>query len=378
MRFDHSNPVEIRFGRKRLDEAGDLAARHGDTALVVTGKHSMREHGFTDRLESALESAGVRPVTFERVEPNPSTHTVDRGAELAAEEGCDVVIGMGGGSAMDAAKAVAVSAVEGTPFWRFAPGGEGESDLDAADALPIICLPSTSGTGSEADQYSVVTNPDTGEKPGLGCDAMYPDAAVVDPELSSTMSPRLTAVTGVDVLVHDLEAVVSSRATPVSDALALESLRLVRDHLVSAYRDPDRDARRGMAAASTLAGLAISAAGTGLIHALEHPVSGRHPDVAHAEGLAALTAPVIRFNMDASGRKYGRAARALGADDVLEGVAELYGALDMPTTLPDAGAPDVDPEAVARDAQRTMAGTIDDNPVTPSEDRMAAIVRSAL
>lgn len=376
MRFDHHNPVELRFGRKRLEEAGDLAARHGDAALVVTGKSAMREHGFTDRLEAALEDAGVRPVPFERVEPNPSTFTVDEGAELAAEEGCDVVIGMGGGSAMDAAKAIAVAAVEGTPFWRFAPTGD--SDLDGADALPVICLPSTSGTGSEVDQYSVVTNPNTGEKPGLGCDAMYPDAAVVDPELSSTMPPRLTAVTGVDVLIHDLEAIVSSRANPVSDALALESLRLVWDHLVPAYRDPDPADRRGMAAASTLAGLAISSAGTGLIHALEHPVSGRNPDVAHAEGLAALTEPVIRFNRDAAKQRYDRAARALGASDVLDGVAELYDALDMPTTLPDAGAPDVDPDGVARDALRTMEGTIDDNPAAPNREQMADIVRSAL
>lgn len=375
MNFDYHNPVDIHFGRHRLPEAGPLTAQHGNRALIVTGKHAMRQHGHTDKLETALDNANVHHVSFEQIGPNPLTTTVDRGAHLARQENCDIVIGLGGGSAMDAAKAIAVAAVEEPPFWRFTPTG-GDADLDNADALPLICIPTTSGTGSEADQYSVISNPDTAEKPGLGCSAMYPTTSIVDPALTDTMPPRLTADTGIDILIHDLEALVATDSTPVADALALESLHLLQNHLVPAYRDPTPEDRDAVALASTLAGMAISSAGTGLIHALEHPISGHNRNVAHAQGLAALTLPILQFNHDAEPEKYRRAAQALGGENILHTVTGLFNDLDMPTTLSEIGV-ETDPDTLADDALRTMADTVESNPVTPTREQMINILKRA-
>jgi len=335
----------------------------------------MQKHGFLDDLRTSLDEAGVRHVTYDEIGPNPVTSTVDRGAHLARKENCDLVIGLGGGSPMDSAKAIAVAAVEGTPFWRFAPGGD--ADLKNADALPIMCLPSTSGTGSEVDQYAVVSNPETEEKPGLGTESMYPAEAIVDPEITHTMPPHLTATTGVDVLIHALEALVSTESNPMTDAQSRESLRLVGTHLRDAYRDPDRKSREGMAAASTLAGMAISSAGTGLVHALEHPVSGHHREIAHAEGLAALTLPVIRYNRETCREKYRDAAELLGGNDLEKTVQELLKDLDMPTSLKELDVTEEELEEVAEDATRTMEDAMECNPADAEKKDLARILRKA-
>ncbi|MBS1263692.1 MAG: hypothetical protein MAG715_00877 [Methanonatronarchaeales archaeon] len=378
MRFDYRNPVDLRFGWDRIGEAGEVARTCGDRALLVTGRHSMQRHGFLDELRESLNAAAVEHFSFEEVGPNPLTGTVDRCADLARDEGCDLVIGLGGGSAMDAAKAIAVAAVEGPPFWRFAPGGGG--DLEAADALPVICIPSTSGTGSEVDQYTIISNGDTGEKLGLGSDALFPAASIVDPALPSTMPPRLTAVTGVDVLIHALEAHVSQKANPVSDALCVESMRLLGRNLEDTYSDPSRESRTGMATASTLAGMAISSAGTGLVHALEHPVSGRHRDVAHAEGLAALALPVVEFNLGAAEERYSSAAHLLsGGDsrDVTGVLRDVLHSLDMPTSLEELGVSRDEFRGIARDALRTMGDAVEHNPRRADEEELVELLEAS-
>lgn len=336
--FRHFNPVELYFGRGTVEKAGRLAARYGSKALVVTGRSSMKKIGALDNLLEVLQEAGVAAEVFDQVEPNPSFATVDRGAQRAREAHCDLVVGLGGGSPMDAAKAIALCAATHQPVADYFAGQEPEG------ALPILEIASTSGTGSEADRYLVLTNQESREKQGWGHRLTYPRASMVDVELMLTMPPRLTAATGLDAFFHGLESYVSTAATPLTELYAVEAMRLIAENLEKAYHNGgDLEARTAMAWASTLAGMAIDGSRTTLLHGLEHPVSG-HLDVPHGEGLAALSLAYLEFIIPACPEKCARIASLLGeepaAEKSVDGLRRLLQSVDMDRGLADLGVTD--------------------------------------
>ncbi|MGC9308764.1 MAG: iron-containing alcohol dehydrogenase, partial [Thermoplasmatota archaeon] len=240
--FTQYNPVKVVFGSGTVENIGSLVREHGGAALIVTGQSSMKKTGVLDRVVASLDETGVESMVFDKVEPNPSFPTVDAGAEQAKE--CDLVIGLGGGSAMDAAKAIAIAAANNRPIADFYNGEE------PLRTMPIFAIASTAGTGSEVDRYFVLTNPKTKGKHGWGHPSTYPEAAIVDPAVMATMPPRLTASTGLDAFFHALEAYISLKATPMSDLYAREALRRIIDDLPVAYRHgDDMDARSSMALA---------------------------------------------------------------------------------------------------------------------------------
>jgi len=315
--FFHRNPVELHFGTKSLEKTGELAKRYGKKALVVTGRESMRKSGVLDKLVGYLNEAGVDAEIFDGVEPNPSYSTVEEGAVMAAK--CDMVIGCGGGSAMDAAKAIAIVSFNDISVESLFSGKE------PPGTMPVMEIATTAGTGSEADRYFVLTNPETKEKNGLGFRCSYPVASIIDPELMKTMPSRVTAATGLDAFFHGLESFVSKSSTPIGELYAKEAMRLIINNLERAFRNgDDMEAREKMALASTLAGLAIDAGRTTLLHAVEHPVSG-HLNVAHGEGLAALSVPYMQFTIPSCPEKFAYVASLFGEE--IEGLTKEEAAM---------------------------------------------------
>lgn len=309
MKFEHYMPVRILFGWGRLSELGEVASSFGRRALVVVGRRSARRSGALDRALDSLKRAGVDVEVFEGIPPNPTSTLVDEGAEEAKKKDCDIVVGLGGGSSVDCAKGIAVAAVEARPVWNYVVSEH------PSGALPIIAVPTTSGTGTEANPYAVLTEPNLKEKRALNRPPFtYPKASIVDPELTLSLPPRGTAVTGMDVLFHALEAFVGKRCNPFVEAVAEQAVRGVTKFLVRAVKDgSDREAREGMSLASTAAGMAINGGGTTALHGMEHPVSA-HLDVAHAEGLCALSGPYLKYLAEVVPWKMARVAEWLGED----------------------------------------------------------------
>ncbi|WP_300161451.1 iron-containing alcohol dehydrogenase [Solidesulfovibrio sp.] len=338
----------IHYGPRAIEQAGPEAAALGKVALVVTGRSASTKNGSLERLCGLLEHAGVAAVPFPRVEPDPSLDTVVAGTKLAREKGCDVIVALGGGSAMDAAKGIScllanpgeLAALEGAAGLRQGP--------------PVIAIPTTAGTGSEATKVSVLTDTARGYKMLLVGPTLLPAAAILDPELTASMPPAVAAATGMDALTHAVEAYVSKLANPFSDALALAAIATIGENLPVAVAAPDNcDARAAMLYAQAQAGLAFSNASVGLVHAMSRPMGARF-GVPHGTANAMLLPLVTAFNRPACPGRMARVAEALGRrTDGLDlgaasrlaatALAELAAGLPLPRTLAAVG---VDAEAL--------------------------------
>lgn len=299
LEFENHVPVKVVFGRGVLETIGTHTKACGEKALIVTTGPFFKESGLVGRVQSILTAAGVASEVYDDISPNPHSDEAQAGADFARKNGCDVVIGLGGGSAIDAAKCIAVAVAQGNDIW---PYWMGEKPIYAA--LPIIAVTTTSGTGSHISSYSVITNPQTNEKPGAGSELLYAKAAIVDPELMISLPPRLTAATGFDVLAHAIEAYTSKNATPFSELYCEKSIKLVGRYLIRAMENgSDMEAREMMALADTLSGYSIALAVITMCHAIGHAVGGVCNTV-HGESLAAMTPSTMRHSMGKSPQKY--------------------------------------------------------------------------
>ncbi|MDP7702053.1 iron-containing alcohol dehydrogenase [Mycobacterium sp. TY815] len=330
-------PRHIRLGGGAVDDVGAVIAGLGlQRPFVVTDPY-LSSSGAAGRVMDLLRAAGAAPALFDRTVADPTTASLDRAVAALLDHRADCVIGFGGGSPMDTAKALGVLAVQPGPMRRFkAPNNY------SGPALPIIAVPTTAGSGSEATQFTVISDSDTNEKmlcPGL---SFLPIAAIVDFELTMTMPPRLTADTGVDALTHAVEAYVSRRANPISDGLALAAIRLIATHLRRAYRDgSDAAARAGMMAAATQAGMAFSNSSVALVHGMSRPI-GAHFHVAHGLSNAMLFPAVTAFSVAGATARYADCARAYGVADttmsdqdaaraLVDALGDLCSELEVPT-----------------------------------------------
>jgi alcohol dehydrogenase class IV len=235
---------------------------------------------------------------------------VDRGAELAKEQQCDVVIGVGGGSTIDTAKGIAILARNPGKAWNYVERTDQEVSRPK-EVLPIVAIPTTAGTGSEVTLYSVLNNPDVKEKSTIYNDLIFPRVALVDPQLMVSMPPKLTALTGIDALSHSVESFINIHANSYSKLLARESIRLVARYLPEAVANGENmEARAKMAWASTLGGMAISHVGTTLPHALGQPVSGL-VDAPHGGSIASCLAEILQFSFTSNFERFAELAEAL-------------------------------------------------------------------
>ncbi len=372
--FTYRHPTKVVFGRGALEKLGEEAAALGKKALVVTGRNFAKKHGYLDRIGGLLRKAGVEPVFFPEVEPNPSLETVDRGAEVARREGVDLYVAFGGGSAMDAAKAIDVVATLGgrAADWVYPKVVEEK-------VKPIIALPTTHGTGSEVTKYSVLTDTGRGVKTVVVGDGILPDVALLDPEPLKHLPAEQAAATGLDALSHAVEAYFSRKATPLSDLFALEAARLVFANLPCAVRG-SLECRTEMLYASMLAGYAINVAGTNIGHGLGYEITVRKgvPHgfanlliLPHAAGIYAFAAP---DKMDELLDRLGIYGLPGGLKEALEVLKKTVGA---PMTLRDVGFTEKDIDYLVEKAalyKRNLANA----PIELSEDDIRGIYESAL
>lgn len=349
MEFSYFLPVNIQFGWNKVDSVADFVTPYGKKALIVTGRTSAKKSGLYDRVVAKLEAAHIDHVLFDQVDANPLTTTALEGAALAKSESCDVVIAIGGGSIMDCAKGIAFMAVN-------------EGDINdyifnrktSDNALPLIVIPTTCGTGSEGNGFGVLTNPETGDKKSLRCNAIVPKVSIVDPGVMGTMPPHVLASVGFDALCHNIEAYTSKTAQPFTDALSYYGVTLLAQYLVPLYKHVKAVANgkpevlsekqltkawEAVTLASTIGGMVINTAGVTLAHGMEHPASGLK-DITHGVGLAVIEPAVVEYTWSANPDKFGALARIFNHGDgseLGEALRFIVHDLDLTTNLTELG-----------------------------------------
>lgn len=376
MDFHYQLPVNLLFGRGQIGQVGEQAAVYGKKALVVTGRHSTKKTGLLERTTDLLKKAGVAAVLFDQVEQNPLTTTAYAGAELARSSGCDVVVGIGGGSVMDAAKAIAFIALNDGNISDYIFGKK-VSD----QALPIILVPTTCGTGSEGNGFAVLSNPETHDKKSLRCNAIIAKASIIDPELMTTMPPHILASVGFDALCHNIEGYISTIGQPMTDILAAEGMRLSGKYLLRAYADvADKEAWDGITWASTLGGMVIHTAGVTVSHGMEHPASGLR-DIVHGKGLAALTPVVIEESIKGAPEKFAYISRLFGGTnehDCADRIRKLLDDLHLSVTLGEQGVKAEDVDWMVENCLKVSAAGIANHPVVFDASALKRIYQKAL
>ena len=321
MSFNMYVPTRILFG---VGELNNLHTQKmpGKRAMIVisTGK-SARANGYLARTEEQLKLAGIETAVFDRVEANPLKSTVMAGGAFAKENGCDLIVALGGGSCIDAAKAIAVMATNNGDYWDYIPSGSGKGRTVENKPLPIVAITTTAGTGSETDPGTVITNEEKHEKTGFVREDLFPVLAIVDPELMLTVPPRYTAYQGFDALFHSVEGYVSNGFNLMSDMFAITAIENVGINLAKAVKDGlDIDAREKVAFGSTLSGLVMSVGRCTSEHSLEHAMSAYHQELPHGAGLIMISRAYFTHLIDkhVCDDRFVQMAKAMGMEDAKE------------------------------------------------------------
>jgi alcohol dehydrogenase len=339
--FNFYFPTRLIFGTGKFSTIGDEVRNLGKRALLVTYADN-RQMDVVHQAVDLLDQAGVSSVVFAEAVANPTHTLVNRGSQLARQEHCDVVIGLGGGSAMDTAKGIAVAAPEDVDIWKIYEGAPINKE-----SLPVVAIPTTAGTGSEATFYTVISNRELHRKEGFARPQFFPRVSIIDPQLTISLPPRITAETGMDALTHAIEAYTSKLASPVSDLYAAEAIRLVGLSLRQATGDGKNiEARSNMLLASTLAGIAITHADSCLAHVIGEAV-GAVFNTPHGLSVSLALPAVMEFNCPANQPKYASITRILSEGDGLNEyqaarkspalVRRLIGDLGLPAGLAELG-----------------------------------------
>lgn len=364
--FDFHLPTRILFGRGRVRDIGSHIPDEARRVLVVTDRGVMTRTPALVAVQRGLEGRDVR--VFDGVEENPSLATVEAGVKETRDFGAHLIVGLGGGSPMDAAKGIALAAVHDGALRGLLAG-----DQPSRPALPVIAVPTTSGTGSEVTPYAVFTDPRAGNKVGYGHPSIFPAVAIVDPELAAGMPETVALNTGLDVLAHALEAYLSTIASPLSDTLALEAAKAVLAHLAPAVRKVPESIDR-MAYAAMLAGVAITHGSTILPHIMGYPLTVSHK-VPHGRASALLLAPVLDF-LRRAGRVPERIRTIDGLFAPLGGITAYLSGLGVSTRLSDYG---VREDEILDFARKTIVkGDVRITPAEVTAADLAGIYRSAL
>ncbi len=277
-------PTKLVFGVGTFDSIFDYVKVYGDRALIVTGKNSMYKFGALRRLKVQLIHHKVDNITYSGISPNPKVDEIRLGEDIARKFRSNIIIGLGGGSVIDAAKAIAVAVAHSEDISVFIDTGK----TPGKDTLPIIAVPTTAGTGSEVTKGAIITDVKKRVKGGVRGNNIYPKVAVVDPSLTLTLPPKITAETGFDVLAHAIETYVARNANPITDIYARTAMKIVNESLENLVKGTnDLEVRYRMSLASTLMGYNVANVGTCLPHRMQYPL-GALTDTSHAKGLAAL------------------------------------------------------------------------------------------
>lgn len=393
MDFDFYNPTRLVFGAGKASLLGEVVSGYGKKALLVTGGGSVKRSGVFDRAVRSLEAAGVAVVECSGVEPNPRISSVRRGAKLARENNCDVVVALGGGSTMDASKVIAAAVLYDGDPWDMMFHGLAKSPTQA---LPVITVPTLAATGSEMNRGAVITNEETQAKSFVQATCLFPKAAVVDPELTLTVPKDQTAYGVCDIITHVTEFYFNGvDGTPTQDRFAEGVILSALEYGAKAVADSsDLEARAQVQLASILAlngWVQIGVNGSAPVHMIEHELSAKH-DITHGAGLAVVNPAWMRLAIKTRAAKFAQLAERVfgverhGKDDLavgMEGIGrfeEFLRSIGCPTRLAEVG---IGAEMLQRYAHDTVATIHDDQGRLPgrpamSEADIVEILRSAL
>ena len=308
-------PTKALFGAGELNNLHKQALPGRRAMLVISNGKSTRENGYLARTEGQLAKAGVEFFVFDKVEANPLKSTVMEGGAFAREHGCDFVVALGGGSVMDASKAIALMATNGGDLWDYVQSGTGGRKTPEHDPLPIVAITTTAGTGSETDSGGVITNPETHEKTGIVSEKFFPVVAIVDPELMTSVPPKFTAYQGFDALFHSTEGYISNKANLMSDMVAITAIENVGRNLAATVRDgKDIDARAKVAFGNYLSGIQMCVGCCTSEHSLEHAMSAYHQELPHGAGLIMISLAYYEFfiKKGVAPERFVRMAQAMG------------------------------------------------------------------
>ncbi len=379
MHANWSYPTAIRFGAGRIAEIAEACKVAGITRPLLVTDRGLAKMEITARALTLLAKDGLQADMFADVDPNPSDTNVAAGLEVYRAGGFDGVVAFGGGSGLDLGKVLAFMAGQTRPLWDFEDVGDWWTRADPAGIHPIVAVPTTAGTGSEVGRASLITNTELHEKKIIFHPAMLPKVVICDPELTVGMPPFLTAGTGLDAFAHCVEAYSSPHYHPMSQGIALEGMRLVKEYLPRAFADgTDIEARAQMMSAAAMGATAFQK-GLGAIHALSHPIGAVH-HTHHGTTNAVCMPAVLRFNAPMIAERFGPVAAYLGIAGGFDGfcawVQDLNDAMGIPRTLTALGVkdPDLDRLTASALADPSVGG----NPVAMTAENTRGLFEAIL
>lgn len=388
MSYQFYVPTRTLFGIGKLNELHAQEMPGKKAMVVISNGKSMKETGTLYRVLEELAQAGVETAVFDRVQANPLRSTVMDGAAFAKENCCDFVVALGGGSVMDASKAMAAMAANDGDIWDYMNGGTGGGKVLTEKALPVVCITTTAGTGSEADQWGVITNDETNEKIGFGgYDCLFPVLSVVDPELMISVPPKFTAYQGFDALFHSTECYISKAHNLMGDMLALTAIKNIGKYLMLAVKDgTDLEAREGVAFANNLSGQVMTVSSCTSEHSMEHAMSAYHQELPHGAGLIMISAAYYQHFVDCHvcDERFITMARALGKEDaaspqdfvdMLVQLQKDCGVFDL--KMSDFGIQEDELNTLAKNARETMGGLFTSDPCELSHEDCVAIYQKS-
>lgn len=388
MSFQMYVPTRILFGCGMLNNFHKQQMPGKKALIVISNGKSTKENGSLDRTEEQLKKAGVEYAIFDGIMANPLKSTIDEGAKAAKDNGCDFIVALGGGSVMDASKAIATMATNDGDLWDYVFGGTGKGQLLKAAPLPIIAITTTAGTGSEVDQFGVITNDVTNEKIGYGGDdRLFPVIAIVDPELMKSVPPKFTAYQGFDALFHSTECYIANKASLISDMYAITSIENIGKYLARAVKDgSDMEAREHMAFANTLSGVVMTLSSCTSEHSMEHAMSAYHQELPHGAGLIMISKEYYKFFIEkhVCDERFVDMAKALGMPDAekaedfitaLENIQKACGVDEL--KMSDYGISEDEVETLAENARTTMGGLFESDPAPMTNEECAEIFRKS-
>ncbi|WP_421902604.1 alcohol dehydrogenase-like regulatory protein ErcA [Maridesulfovibrio sp.] len=373
---------ELVFGVGSSKLAGQYAENFGVSRALIVTDPGIVECSWVKAVEKSLIDAGIETYIFSEVSENPRDVEVMRGADFYLENRCDCIIAVGGGSPMDCAKGIGIVTTNNSHILNF----EGVDMVDVPGP-PLICIPSTAGSSADVSQFAIITDTERDVKVSIVSKAMVPDAALIDPELTTTMDAQLTAATGMDALTHAIEAYVSNANSALTDLLALDAIEQVSGNLAAAIKDPGNLEFRGQVMLGSMeAGLAFSNAILGAVHAMAHSLGG-HLDLPHGECNAILLPYVIRVNFPYAVKRYSRIAEKMGVsisgktdeqicDDLEQAIVSLSRAAGINMSLGDLGLTRDEIPKLAEMALKDACMVT--NPVELSQEDVEKIYEAAL
>ncbi|MGP6088967.1 iron-containing alcohol dehydrogenase [Antarctobacter jejuensis] len=372
-----SYPTAIRFGAGRIKEIAEACAAAGISKPLLVTDRGLASLPITSATLDLMQAAGLGSALFAEVDPNPNETNLAAGVEVFRSGGHDGVIAFGGGSGLDLGKMVAFMAGQTRPVWDFEDIGDWWTRADADAIYPNVAVPTTAGTGSEVGRASVLTNSVTHEKKIIFHPKVLPSVVIADPELTVGMPKSITAGTGMDAFAHCLEAYCSPHYHPMSQGIALEGMKLVKENLRRAYASPDDlEARANMMSAAMMGAVAFQK-GLGAIHALSHPIGALY-NTHHGTTNAVVMQAVLRFNQSAIEDRLAQAAAYLGIEGGFDGfyqfVGEINATLGIPANLAEMGVTDPDKVALLEGAMKDPS--CGGNPIEMTRDNTAVLIDS--